>query len=290
MTPVLNLIILFSLAVGSGPTASGGSWEKLYEAPTRNQWIFSVWLAKDGSWRAAGKNLILTGTAQGVRTTELGDYDVYSFGEDAAGTVIAVGSRQAIWEEDAHGFKRVHERPGPPQKGRAAHRDVLDGLGYFDPEHPDRLFAHASLAFALWRRPDGTWQLAEDDRPARRGADGPVVSPPKGCHIAAWNWLDRTEGFLECQEGQAYLYKDAVMTVSLGPIPKACRFGMATVVRTGNDLFASRSEQGKVWRLRAGTGPWTMVPGIEHVTSLQARNGCLLAGTKRAVYRRCETP
>ena len=118
----------------------------------------------------------------------------------------------------------------------------------------------------------------------------PLVNPPKGCHIAAWNWLDRTDGFLECQEGHAYLYKDAVMTVALGSIPRSCRLGMATVVRTGGDLFASCSEQGQVWRLRAGTSRWALVPGISHVASLQARNGCLLVGTKRAVYRRCETP
>jgi hypothetical protein len=289
MTAVLNLITLCWLALGSGSASSAGSWEKLYETPP-NQWIFSVWLAKDGSWRAASRNRILSGDAQGVRTTELGEYDVYAFGEDAAGTVIAVGSRQAIWEEDAHGFKRVHERPGPSQKGRAAHRDVLDGIGYFDPEHPDRLFAHASLAFALWRRPDGTWQRAEDDRPAQRGATGPVIHPPKGCHIAAWNWLDRTDGFLQCQEGQAYLYNGAVTPVPLGSIPTACRLGMAAVGRTGSDLFASCSEEGRVWRLRAGTSRWATVPGIDHVTSLQARNGCVLAGTKRAVYRSCDLP
>jgi hypothetical protein len=53
LTTVLTLITLFSLAVGSGAASFAGAWEKLYETPTPNQWIFSVWLAKDGSWRAA---------------------------------------------------------------------------------------------------------------------------------------------------------------------------------------------------------------------------------------------
>ena len=286
MTATGTLIVFLALAATAGPPAGG--WEKLYEVPTRNRWIFSVWLAKDGSWRATSKRVIVTGSAQGVRTTDLGDYDVYSFGEDASGAVIAVGSRQAIWEENEQGFKRVHERPGPERRGRAAHQDVLDGIGYFDPAHPDRLFAQASLAFALWRGPDRVWRPAEDDRATHRGAEGPGVSPPKGCQTAGWTWLDRDGGFLECQERHAYLYKDTAVVASLGPMPKACRREMTPVVRTGNDLFLSCGEQGQVWHLAVGTNPWTLVPGIADVRSLHARDGCLLAGTKRAVYRRCE--
>jgi|SRR5580704_15534823 hypothetical protein len=284
MTTVWSLLVFLILSAVQSPAA--GDWEKLYETPTRDQWIFSVWLAKDGSWRAASNNLILTGDKHGVRSTELGAYDVYAFGEDASDTIIAVGSRQAIWEEGAQGFKRVHELPGPARMGRAAHHDVLDGIGYFDPEHPDRLFALASTAFALWRRPDRVWQLADNNLAARRGAEGPDITPPKGCHVASWTWLDRAEGFLECQDGQGYLYRGTSLLTSLGPMPGPCQKAMSAVVRTGKDLFAACGERGQVWQL-GGTDNWTLVSRLADVRSLHARNGCLLAGTRRAVYRHC---
>jgi hypothetical protein len=287
MIAAWNLIVFLALSTAPSPTP--GDWEKLYETPTRNQWIFSVWLAKDGSWRAASNNLILTGDTDGVRPTELGAYDVYAFGEDASGAIIAVGSRQAIWEEDVHVFKRVHELRGPARTGRAAHHDVLDGIGYFDPEHPDRLFALPSVAFALWRGSDHVWRLAENNLAAQRGAEGPDIGLPKGCHMASWTWLDRADGFLECQNGQGYLYRGTSVLASTGPMPGPCRKAMSAVVRTGKDLFAACGEQGRVWQL-GGTNHWTVVPGITDVRSLHARNGCLVAGTRRAVYRRCAAP
>lgn len=288
MVETTKLIVLFLLTLTATTGPADGSWEKLYETPGRNRWIFAVWLARDGSWRAASNNVILTGDAHGVRTTDLGDYDVYAFGEDASDKVIAVGSRQGIWEENSHGFERVHERPGPEPKGRAAHHDVLDGIGFFDTEHPDRLFALASLSFALWRGSDGTWRVADHDRAARRGVEGPGVDPPKGCRAASWTWLDRTDGILKCQDGGGFLYGGTVRTVApLGRMPGECRRDLASIVRVAGNLFAACGEQGRVWQLRVGTDRWSAVPGIEDVTMLHARNGCLLAATKRAVYRRC---
>jgi hypothetical protein len=284
MVAAWNLIVFLVLTAAQSPTAS--SWEKLYETPSPNRWIFSVWLAEDGSWRAASNNLILTGDARSVRPIDLGPYDVYAFGEDSSGVIIAVGSRQAIWEEDVHGFTRVHALSGPAGTGRAAHHDVLDNIGYFDPEHPDRLFALASVAFGLWRGPDRVWRLAENNLAARRGIEGPDITPPQGCHVASWTWLDSSGGFLGCHDGEGYLYRGTSMLASMGPMPRPCRKTMSALVRMGKELFAACGERGEVWHF-GSTGDWTVVSGVTDVRSLHARNGCLLAGTRRAVYRRC---
>jgi hypothetical protein len=282
-----NVIVFLFLAIPPG--SKSGGWDKLYETPAANRWVFAVWLAGDGSWRAASNHVILTADAHGrVSTTELGDDDVYVFGEDGSGAVIAAGSRQAIWEEGAHGFKRVHERVGAPTKGREAHHDVIDRLGYFDPDHPDRLYALASLAFALWRGPGEAWQLAQDDRATRRAVDGPGVRPAEDCRVSAWTWLDRKDGVLECEDRRGYLYSGTTMVAPLSPMPAACKSEVIAIVRDGDELFASCGRRGEVWRVGVRTAAWTTVSGIAGVQSLQARGGCLLAGTKRAVYRRCD--
>ncbi|HLK93647.1 MAG TPA: hypothetical protein VKZ18_27395 [Polyangia bacterium] len=283
--PGLIVLVLSVLATGA---PVGGGWAKIYETPDQSRWISAVWLAKDGSWRAASNNRILTGDARTVRTTELGAYDVYAFGEDAAGDVLAVGSRQAIWEEKPEGWKRVHERPGPEPRGRAAHHDILEGVGYFDAEHPDRLLAFASTSFALWRAPDGAWTPADGSGAAQRAVEGPRVDLPKGCAMASWGWLDRSDGFLRCQDGRGFAYAGTARTLSpLARMPAECRRDLPAVTRAGTTLFAACGAEGRIWQSSAGADRWTPLPAPAGVRLLQARNGCLLAATKRAVYRRC---
>jgi hypothetical protein len=285
VTLASNMVL--ALAAMLAPAALIGPWEKLYEVPSKNQWIISVWLAQDASWRVSLPHLLVRGDAQGVRTTDTGEYGVLGFGEDSSGTIIGFGSRQAIWEENASTFVRVHERRQSRPRDRAARWDYLDGLGYFDPAHPDRLVAYASTNFSLWRGPDRTWRVADDNRPALRAVEGPVARPPKGCDQDMWIWLDRADGLLVCREGHSYLYANGALAATLAAMPKACHRSMTTVARTGNNLFVSCGDAGQVWHLRIGTGNWATVPGIGDVRSLNARNGCLLVGTRRSVYRRC---
>jgi hypothetical protein len=288
MTRVFYLVVLLTSLVIPARDAGAATWEKLYELPAREQWIISVWLAKDGSWRASAPHLILTGTAQGVRATETDGDDVLGFGEDASGAIVAVGTHQSIWEEDTRGFRKVHGGKSGRRMDRAARWDALNEVGYFDPQHPERIFAYASGSFSLWRDSAGAWQVTQNGPAVQRWLEGPVHQPPKGCHRAGWRWLDRADGFLECQEGHSYLYKNAVVTRSLGPMPRACRRGMGSLVRIQSDLFTVCGDPERVWQLQLETSHWVALSDITGVGELRAGNGCLLAATRRAVYRWCE--
>jgi len=211
---------------------------------------------------------------------------VYAFGEDASGRVVAVGSRQGIWEEKNDGFVRVHERPGPPRKGRAAHGDVLQGLGYLDPERPDRFVAYGSLHLAIWRDPKTPWQVSDDDHLAKRGSLGPEPKPPAGCHAAGWWWLSRTDGLLSCHEGAAYLYTGTTVT-SVGRLPESCLRATVAVARDGRELVVACGEKARIWRKEVGGSGWYEVRGVSDVHALHARKGCLLVLAGRTVLRQC---
>src|SRR5262245_21433246 len=116
----LGSSVIVAAAAASAPAVPTAAWEKVYEVPNKDQWIISVWLAQDGSWRASIPRLLDRGDARGVRTTDAGEYSVLGFGEDSSGTIIGVGSRQAIWEERAQGFVRVHQRLESRPRDRAA--------------------------------------------------------------------------------------------------------------------------------------------------------------------------
>ena len=236
---LIGLLWWLSAAVAPGAPAPGpGAWEKLYEARSRDSWISAVWLAADGTWRAGGPGFIVSGGAGELKSTNLGDFHVSAFGEDASGTVVAVGSRQAIWEEVQGGLKRVHERAGPPQKGRAAHEDVLDGIGYLDPENPQRQVAYGGLHLSFWRDPGGTWRQSEGDALAKLGTLGPAIQPPPDCHIAGWHWLDRASAFFECHEGSGGLYRQGAAPMLLGRrLPAPCRTSVVAAAR--NDATSS---------------------------------------------------
>jgi hypothetical protein len=285
--------IAFWFAVAVAPltvTPVAGAWEKLYETPSHKSWISAVWLARDGSWRAGGSGFIASGgTMRGLTSTDLGDFYVTSFGEATTGVVVAVGGRQAIWEEEqTGGFKRVHERVGPEPKGRAAHEDVLDGIGYLDPEKPERLIAYGSLRLSLWRDPRGKWQLSDGDALAKRGILGPDIRPPPGCHIASWHWLDRAVALFECHEGGGFLYEQGAAPVRLGRLPKSCQTSIVGVTRREQELFIACGDPARIWRSGIDTSGWSQLPGVSNVMSLEARARCLLVGTRRSVYRRCD--
>ena len=100
--------VLAAPAARGTPPASPRSWETLYETKSKDVWLAAVWLKKDGTWRAGGKDLIVSGDQTGVRTARIDGFIVYAFGEDESGSVVAVGSRQAVWEERGDAFERVH--------------------------------------------------------------------------------------------------------------------------------------------------------------------------------------
>jgi hypothetical protein len=218
--------------------------------------------------------------------SDIKGFVVYAFGEDASGKVIAVGSRQGIWEESDGRFIEVHARPGPPLAGRPGHGDILHGIGYLDPVHPGQLVAYGSLHLAFWRDANRRWQVADNDQLAQRGTLGPQLVPPGGCHPSGWHWLSSQEGFLDCHEGQGYLYVGTTST-PLGPLPAACRKLLGAVDRNGADLFLVCGAGDKIWRRTEGESSWSRLPGVSGVRALSARGSCLVVATERAVLRRC---
>jgi hypothetical protein len=287
-----GLVFWLGAAVAARTLASApvaGSWEKLYETPGGKSWIGAVWLASDGSWRAAGPGFIVSGGTRATTSTDLGDFRVTSFGEDAAGIVVAVGNRQAIWEEAAGGFRRVHERTGPAPKGRASHEDVLDGVGYLDPDRPDRLVAFGSLHLSLTRDQGGSWQRSDDDALAKRGTLGPDIRPPPGCHIVGWHWLDDGSAFFACHEGGGFVYEQPTAPVPVGRrLPGPCQTSIVAATRSERNLFIACGSPARVWRSDIDLPKWSPVAGVSDVTALKARGRCLLVGTRRTVFRRCE--
>lgn len=277
---------LGALAAATPSVPAPNGWEKLYEANGKDQWFTAVWLKADGSWRAGGKDLIVSGDPAGVRTMAIDGFVVYAFGEDKAGDVVAVGSRQAVWEERGKAFERVHERPGPSRTGRAAHRDVLEGIGYLDPGRPERLVAYGSLHLTVSKEPNKPWRGDEDDKLAQRGSLGPEPKPPAGCHPAGWHWTDSKDGILDCHEGTAYLYNGPTPT-PLGRLPRQCGRAMAAAVRDGPSVLVACGEKAQIWRKTTGEEAWSPVPGVTDVRALQARRGCLLVATTRVILRRC---
>jgi len=284
----LSALVAFALGLAPAavPSAAPARWETLYEAGVKAQWFTAVWLKSDGSWRAGGKDLIVSGDAAGVRTTAIEGFVVYAFGEDKAGGVVAVGSRQGVWEERGTVFERVHERPGPPRTGRAAHKDVLEGVRYLDPQRPERLVAYGSLHLTVSKEPNQAWRSDENDDVASRGSLGPELKPPAGCHTAGWHWVGFNDGILDCHEGMAYLYSGPT-PASLGQLPHACGMSMRVAVRDGPDVFVVCGQKGQIWRQTSGEREWTPVAGVTGVQALQARGGCILVATTRAILRQC---
>jgi hypothetical protein len=289
MTAAAAILVALALAgvSPSGPPVPAPSqWERLYEASGKDQWFAAVWLKADGSWRAGGRDLIVSGDRTGVRTTPIDGFVVYAFGEDTSGDVVAVGSRQAVWEERGKMFERVHERPGPPRTGRAAHNDVLEGVRYLDPGRPERLVAYGSLHLTVSKEPNKPWRADEDDNLAQRGSLGPEPKPPAGCHPAGWHWTDSNDGILDCHEGTAYLYSGPTPT-SLARLPRPCGTSMRAV-RDGSSVVVACGEKAQIWRKATGEkAAWSLVPGVTDVQALQARGGCLLVATTRTIMRRC---
>lgn len=289
MTAVAALVVAWALATPppSLPTAAADRWEKLYEASGKDQWFTAAWLKADGGWRAGGKNLIVAGDRTGVQTTPTDGFVVYAFGEDKLGNVVAVGSRQAIWEERGKSFERVHERPGPPRTGRAANKDVLEGVRYIDPARPERLVAYGSLHLTVSKEPNKPWQRDENDNLAQRGSLGPEPKAPPGCHPAGWHWTDSKDGILDCHEGTAYLYSKGTPLTALGRLPRACGRAMPAAVVDRSNVFVTCGEKPQIWRLDADKKEWSPVPGVSDVRALQARGGCLLVATPRTILRSC---
>jgi len=282
-------VVLVACALGLTPPApSVGpvTWQTLYETPGKSQWLAAVWLKADGSWRAGGKGLIVSGDGAVVRTIPIEGFVVYAFGEDKAGQVVAVGSRQGVWEDRGRVFERVHQRPGPPRSGRAAHKDVLQGVGYLDPQRPDRLVAYGSLHLTVSKEPNQAWRDDEDDDLARRGSLGPEFPPPAGCHPAGWHWLGSNDGILDCHEGMAYLYSGPTPK-SLGRLPHACGTSMRAAVRDDSDVFVVCGENAQIWRQTLAEKKWIPIAGVTGVQALQARGGCLLVATTRSILRQC---
>ena len=291
MTALVTAVVSWlGLVVASnvGGTASTGAWVKLYSVPARGEWLTSVWQKGDRSWLAGGKDLIVSGNAEGIRTRDISGFVVYAFGEDSSGGVVAVGSRQAIWQERGDELIRVHERLGPPLKGRAAYGDILEGLGYLDPSNPDRFVAYGSLHLALTRDSNKAWQVSDDDGLARRGSLGPVLNPPKGCHTAGWHWLTRTDGFLSCHEGQAYVYSGTDVK-PVGRLPKPCLSATVAAARDGHTVFVACGEKARLWRREGDASTWSEILGVSDVRALNARDGCLLVAAGRSVLRQCDS-
>jgi hypothetical protein len=291
---MISTVLLVTWALGaSSPSGSTvpttGQWEKLYEASRKGQWFAAVWLKADGGWRAGGKDLILSGDRMGVRTTPINGAVVYAFGEDLSGVVVAVGSRQAVWEEHGNVFERVYERSGAPQVGRAAHKDILEGVGYLDPARPERLVAYGSLRLTVSKEPNRPWRSDDHDDLARRGSLGPGPKSPPGCHPAGWHWVGSNEGVLDCHEGTAYFYAAATPT-ALGRLPRPCETSMLAAVRDGSSLFVACGENARIWRQGIGDKVWSAVSGVSDVQALHARGGCLLVATARTILRRCADP
>jgi len=290
MTAVLTGFLLAAgiAAIPPRATPHPEGWEKLYQSQSKKTWISAVWLARDGSWRAAGPGFIVSGGPGPVKTTDLGDDYVTSFGEDMTGVVMAVGGNQAIWEEKDGAFQRVHERAGPARKGRAAHEDVLDGIGYFDPEAPDRLVAYGTLHLSLSRDPEGTWKPSNNESAAKVGTLGTDIHPPSGCHIAGWHWIDRATAMFECHEGLAFLYKKGTTLAALGRLPKPCQASLIGVTARDDEVFVACGDPAGIWRTGIKEAAWSRLPGVRDVTALKARDRCLLVGTRTAVVRRCD--
>jgi len=272
-------------SVPSAPASDG--WEKLYEASRKDQWFTAVWLKADGGWRAGGRNLIVAGDGTGVQATPIDGFVVYAFGEDESGGVVAVGSRQAVWEEREKAFERVHERTGPPRKGRAANRDVLEGVRYLDPARPERLVAYGSLHLTVSKEPNKHWQSDENDKLAQRGSLGAEPKAPSGCHPADWHWTNSTDGILDCHEGAAHLYSKERTPTALGRLPRACGRAMPAAVLDGSNVFIACGEKPQIWRLGSDRKEWSPVSGVSDVRALQARGGCLLVATTRTIQRSC---
>jgi len=290
MTAVAAMVLAWALAAVSPSGSTGPApnrWEKLYEASAKDQWFNAVWLKADGSWRAGGRDLIVSGDRTGVRVTPIDGFAVYAFGEDKSGNVVAVGSRQAVWEERGKAFERVHERPGPPRTGRAANKDVLEGVRYIDPARPERLVAYGSLHLTVSKEPSKPWQSDEDDNLAQRGSLGPEPKPPSGCHPAGWHWTDLNEGILDCHEGTAYLYGKGPTPTAIGRLPRSCGRAMPAAVADGSNVFVACGEKPQIWRLGTDKKDWSAVSGVSDVRALRARGGCLLVATARTILRSC---
>lgn len=275
------LACVASLAVAQTPT-----WETVYSASSAKPWLVSVWLDGDGSWIAGGIDRIVVGRRDGTETIGIPGYEAYAFRRDQSGRLFAVGSRQAVWEITAGKATLVHGRAGAPLKGRAAYGEILIAMDHIDPEHPKRLVAYGPSDLVVWHDP-GTegWVTATDRRLADRGNEGPD-SLPAGCHAAGWWWLDGDAGVRTCHEGTAYLQIRAV-TTPLGRLPAACQMTLDAAARDGDRVFIACGAKGKAWEHGLGRDGWTEIPGISKVRSLHARGGCILAGTERAVHRRC---
>jgi hypothetical protein len=276
---VLAAVVFLALAMAGG---SASDWERVYSAGA-GAGLGAIVVIDDGSWVAAGGDLIVRGTGGAVQATPQPGRSIVGLAGGRKAPLLAVGSDDLILRWSGVTWVQESLRVDAEKLSRSRRRALmLQGAVQLE---RDGIIAYGPWR-VLARQTDGTWvapEEAERYRLMTLAQFGPHAPRPKGCDRLQWRWLSDGAGWLSCRDRRSYLVDAGGTAIDRGRLPRSCADSVGSVSRRGEALFATCGE-GEVWRSQ-GTR-WERLPAPK-VVAVAVDDRCLYGVADRAVWRNC---
>jgi hypothetical protein len=265
------------------------TWKKVFESTSKDVHFAGALAGSGDEWTVGGIGIVATGSGAEHSERALDGLTIERFGRGPDGASYAVGSHGTIWRRVSKDEWHVEHQSRPAgTKSKKRNEDLLVGIRVVQHEGKTLLLAHGPYGTpSLVRDDQGSWKPISDPVLAKSlvafSIFGPKLELPQNCVADSWRWINDLEGLALCRDGRAFTLLDGKLAPA-GKAPKACQL-LRNVVRRRGELFASCGSEGQVVTYSAGN--WTTVAGIKNVFALAANDECLIAATKREVWRQC---